>query len=144
MLLLLFSIVKFDVETDMPVRVNGLCVQCKPGETGEMLGKIVVDPAAVMFSVTLTLDHVAQFGLFTSSTCSVDDKQGYTDRKATDKKILKDVFKPGDQYFRTGDLLMMDSEGYYYFQDRIGDTFRYKGENVATTEVKRKKERMNE
>lgn len=61
--------------------------------------------------------------------------QGYTDPKANAKKVIHDVFKPGDSYFRTGDLIVMDAEGFYYFKDRIGDTFRWKGENVSTNEV---------
>ena len=51
------------------------------------------------------------------------------------KKILSNVFTIGDEWFRTGDLMRKDEKGYYYFVDRIGDTFRWKGENVATTEV---------
>jgi acyl-CoA synthetase (AMP-forming)/AMP-acid ligase II len=61
--------------------------------------------------------------------------EGYTDQKATNAKILQSVFKDGDTYFNTGDLLSRDSDGYFYWSDRIGDTFRWKGENVSTTEV---------
>ena len=60
---------------------------------------------------------------------------GYTSLEATNKKILHNVFKDGDSYFNTGDMLIMDDEGYLYFNDRAGDTFRWKGENVSTTEV---------
>jgi fatty-acyl-CoA synthase len=60
---------------------------------------------------------------------------GYADKAATSRKVLHDVFKPGDMWFRTGDLMRQDREGYLYFVDRIGDTFRWKGENVSTTEV---------
>ena len=61
--------------------------------------------------------------------------EGYTSREASEKKILRDVFEPGDAWFRTGDLMRKDEKGYFYFVDRIGDTFRWKGENVATSEV---------
>ena len=61
--------------------------------------------------------------------------EGYTSEEASRKKILRDVFAPGDAWFRTGDLMRKDEKGYFYFVDRIGDTFRWKGENVATTEV---------
>lgn len=61
--------------------------------------------------------------------------EGYTDQNATNAKILRDVFKKGDAYFNTGDLLSRDAVGFYYWSDRIGDTFRWKGENVSTTEV---------
>ena len=60
---------------------------------------------------------------------------GYADAAATSAKILRDMFKPGDAWFRTGDLMRRDARGYFYFVDRIGDTFRWKGENVSTTEV---------
>ena len=60
---------------------------------------------------------------------------GYTDKKATEKKIVTGVMKDGDVWFRTGDLLRKDKEGFVYFVDRIGDTFRWKGENVSTNEV---------
>ena len=53
----------------------------------------------------------------------------------TERKILRDVFEAGDAWYRTGDLMRMDASGFYYFVDRIGDTFRWKGENVATSEV---------
>lgn len=60
---------------------------------------------------------------------------GYADKSETAKKILRDVFEKGDVWFRTGDLMKRDDLGYFYFVDRIGDTFRWKGENVATSEV---------
>jgi acyl-CoA synthetase (AMP-forming)/AMP-acid ligase II len=96
------------VSHSVPLRdEQGHCIQCKVGEPGLLLSII-------------------------SSRRPFD---GYTDQKATNAKILTDVFKNGDRYFNTGDLLYRDSEGYYYWSDRIGDTFRWKGENVSTTEV---------
>ncbi|HTI67480.1 MAG TPA: long-chain-acyl-CoA synthetase [Caulobacteraceae bacterium] len=104
------KLVKFDVETEQPMRAaNGLCVECRPGEVGEALGKIGAEARTAY--------------------------AGYADKAASSAKILKDVFEKGDAWFRTGDLLRQDDEGYFYFVDRIGDTFRWKGENVATTEV---------
>ncbi len=60
---------------------------------------------------------------------------GYTDRRATEAKLIRDVFEPGDAWFVTGDLLRRDAEGDYWFVDRLGDTFRWKGENVSTDQV---------
>ncbi|HXR95524.1 MAG TPA: AMP-binding protein, partial [Rhizomicrobium sp.] len=103
-------VVRFDVEHEMPVRApNGLCIECGPEEAGEALGRI--------------------------SKRAGRDFEGYTKSSDTQKKILHDVFKKGDAWFRTGDLMRRDSHGYFYFVDRIGDTFRWKGENVATSEV---------
>ena len=59
----------------------------------------------------------------------------YTDPAASEAKLLRDVFTAGDAWFRTGDLMQRDREGFFSFVDRMGDTFRWKGENVATTEV---------
>lgn len=60
---------------------------------------------------------------------------GYTDPEASRNKILHDVFTEGDRWYRSGDIMRKDASGYYYFVDRLGDTFRWKGENVSTTEV---------
>ena len=66
---------------------------------------------------------------------------GYTDAQATEKKILRDVFEKGDAWFNTGDLIKTVDVGYalgkthYQFVDRVGDTFRWKSENVSTNEV---------
>ncbi|WP_028009412.1 long-chain-acyl-CoA synthetase [Solimonas flava] len=60
---------------------------------------------------------------------------GYTDRKASEAKLLRDVFKRGDCWFNSGDLVRDQGWGHIQFVDRVGDTFRWKGENVATTEV---------
>ena len=107
------ALVKFDVERNEPVRdARGLCVRCARNETGEAIGKIAMGRSGVG-------------GRF----------EGYTSKEASDEKILRDVFEKGDAWYRTGDLMRQDDEGYYYFIDRIGDTFRWKGENVSTTEV---------
>lgn len=59
----------------------------------------------------------------------------YGNAAATEKKYARDVFKKGDCFYRTGDALRRDSEGRWFFMDRLGDTFRWKGENVSTAEV---------
>jgi len=103
------ALVTFDEAAAAPMRgADGLCIAVARGETGEAIGKLA--------------GGTAQF-------------EGYTDRLATEKKILRDVFEPGDAWVRSGDLMRQDRQGFYYFMDRIGDTFRWKGENVATTEV---------
>jgi fatty-acyl-CoA synthase len=101
---------RFDLTRHELVRdARGLCVECAADEPGELLGRI--------------------------GTGGGMEYDGYTDRDATERKIVHDAFAPGDAWFRTGDLLRRDAEGYFYFVDRIGDTFRWKGENVATQEV---------
>ena len=106
-------LVRYDVENDTHVRGDdGLCIECGPDEPGELLGRIPDKPDGVL-------------GRF----------EGYTSKEATDKKILRDVLAPGDAWFRSGDLLRQDAQGFFYFVDRIGDTFRWKGENVSTQEV---------
>lgn len=60
---------------------------------------------------------------------------GYVDKAASSKKVVHDVFKKGDSAFLSGDLLVSDEYGNLYFKDRTGDTFRWKGENVSTSEV---------
>jgi fatty-acyl-CoA synthase len=107
------KVVRFDVELQQPVRdARGFCVECDTDEPGEVIGKILKDPSK----------PGARF-------------EGYATQAETDKKILRDVFEKGDVWFRTGDLMRKDDNGYFYFVDRIGDTFRWKGENVSTTEV---------
>jgi fatty-acyl-CoA synthase len=107
------ALVKFDVASGEPVRnQDGLCLRCAPGEVGEAISKIP--------------DHSSNAG---------SPFEGYTDAQASTKKVLCDVFAPGDAWYRSGDLMRKDARGYFYFVDRIGDTFRWKGENVATTEV---------
>jgi len=106
------ALVQFDVERGEVVRdAQGRCRGCGVDEPGELLGRIAEGRSVA--------------GRF----------EGYTSRDATEKKILRDVFEPGDAWFRTGDLLSRDADGYYYFVDRVGDTFRWKGENVSTQEV---------
>ncbi|GFS99612.1 long-chain fatty acid transport protein 4 [Trichonephila clavipes] len=104
------SLIKVDPETGQVMRnEKGLCIRCKPGEPGEMVGKIVSNP--------------------------VNSFDGYANRNDTNKKIIRNCFERGDMAFLSGDILVMDECGYLYFVDRTGDTFRWRGENVSTGEV---------
>jgi fatty-acyl-CoA synthase len=106
-------LVKTDLDTGLPVRdQRGLCVTCGVNEVGEAVGRISRSAS----------EPGSRF-------------EGYTSRDETLKKVLHDVTEHGDAWFRSGDLMRKDANGYYYFVDRMGDTFRWKGENVATTEV---------
>jgi len=107
------ALVKFDPAASMPARdANGFCIRCATSETGEALGRI-----------------------HGSAAQSGSDFEGYTDHGASEQKIIRNVFERGDAWYRTGDLMRQDAGGFFYFVDRIGDTFRWKGENVATSEV---------
>ena len=107
------ALIKFEPETGEPVRNDeGFCIRCSTNEVGEAIGKISDDKSS-------------PFGRF----------EGYADKAATEEKIVRNVFAHGDSWFRTGDLMRRDDKGFFYFVDRVGDTFRWKGENVSTTEV---------
>ena len=107
------KVVRFDLDTQQPIRnPQGFCIECATDEPGEVIGKILKDASK----------PGARF-------------EGYATATETERKILHDVFEKGDIWFRTGDLMRKDADGYFYFVDRIGDTFRWKGENVSTTEV---------
>ncbi len=103
-----YILVKYDIDNDEPVRgSDGFLPKVKKGETGLLLDRI-------------------------------DDKNrfvGYDDKKASESKILRDVLKKGDAWFNSGDLIRNIGYGQVQFVDRVGDTFRWKGENVSTTEV---------
>ncbi|KAL0993233.1 hypothetical protein UPYG_G00104990 [Umbra pygmaea] len=104
-------LVKVDEVTMELVRdKHGLCVPCRPGEPGLLVGRINQQ------------DPLRRF-------------DGYANQDATKKKIANNVFKKNDSAYLSGDVLVMDELGYMYFRDRSGDTFRWKGENVSTTEV---------
>ncbi|XP_068562211.1 long-chain fatty acid transport protein 2 [Cebidichthys violaceus] len=104
-----FELLRYDPQTYEPVRTDsGRCIRAPIGEAG-----ILVAPLTAM----------NQF-------------LGYAGNQVqSEKKLLRGVFKAGDVYFNTGDLLLHDDRDFLYFRDRIGDTFRWKGENVSTTEV---------
>jgi fatty-acyl-CoA synthase len=107
------AIVKFDFDKGEPARnSSGRCLKCAPNEVGEAIGRIPVDGS-----------HM------------VNRFEGYTASADSEAKILRDVFIEGDAWLRTGDLMRQDEMGFFYFVDRIGDTFRWKGENVSTLEV---------
>ncbi|MEY4879579.1 MAG: hypothetical protein RJB62_1048 [Pseudomonadota bacterium] len=104
-------LVRYDVEKQEPVRgPDGLCIETENGEAGEAIGKIDQNTARARFD-------------------------GYTKKEDTEKKVLRNVFAKDDLWFRTGDLMRRDRHGYFYFVDRTGDSFRWKGENVSTSQV---------
>lgn len=106
-------LVRYDVETDShPRDENGFLQLCDVDEVGEGIGMIINIPDVVG-------------GRF----------EGYTSPEATEKKILRNVFREGDAWWSSGDLLRCDADGYCWFVDRIGDTFRWNSENVSTAEV---------
>ncbi|KAM4055873.1 AMP-binding enzyme [Hirsutella rhossiliensis] len=107
------ALVDVDWQTDAPRRdpATGFCVRVRPGQPGEMLCRLPADDLERRF-------------------------QGYyRDPAATRAKVLRGVFSPGDAWFRTGDVTRWDADGRVFFSDRIGDTFRWKSENVSTAEV---------
>jgi solute carrier family 27 (fatty acid transporter), member 1/4 len=104
------TLIKADQFTGTPIRgADGLCQKCGPNEPGLCIGKI--------------------------SNQSSTEFHGYVDEASSSKKVIRDVFCKGDTAFVSGDILQFDDYGYYYFVDRTGDTFRWKGENVSTCEV---------
>lgn len=105
------ELVALDTVTDEPERdAAGRCRRCAVNEVGEAISRIANDRPEHRF-------------------------EGYTDHSASERKILRDVFAPGDAWYRSGDLMRRDASGFFYFVDRVGDTFRWKGENVSTGEV---------
>jgi fatty-acyl-CoA synthase len=74
-------------------------------------------------------------GLLLSKVSNFQPFDGYTDKKESEKKLVRNAFRDGDVWFNTGDLMRSQGFGHAAFTDRLGDTFRWKGENVATTEV---------
>lgn len=106
-------LVKYDLENGCHVKNDqGFLIECEPGEVGELLGLVLNIPGVGA-------------GRF----------EGYVSAQATQEKILRDVFSRGDAWFSSGDLLVRNADDYLYFVDRIGDTYRWKSENVSTTEV---------
>ena len=108
------TLVQYDVANDELVRdESGFCIPVAPG-----------DPGLLLVEVT-----------------SKSEFEGYTSKEATDKKVLRNILVDGDVYFNSGDLMKEVDVGFAYFQkhyqfvDRVGDTFRWKGENVSTNEV---------
>ena len=102
------ALIRVDAESGEPVRgADGLCIACGTDQPGEALGRLA---GGRRFD-------------------------GYTDLVASARKALSDVLQPGDRWFRSGDLMRRDAAGFYYFVDRMGDTFRWKGENVSASEV---------
>ncbi|KAL9620242.1 MAG: hypothetical protein Q9160_005251 [Pyrenula sp. 1 TL-2023] len=109
----MLTVVEVDPITEEPWRDpgTGFCKVVPRGTPGELLYRLDAENVAEQF-------------------------QGYlNNEKATQSKIMRDVLQQGDAWYRTGDLMRWDKEGRWFFSDRIGDTFRWKSENVSTAEV---------
>ncbi len=107
------ALVRHDPDAARPARgADGFCLRCAIDEPGEAIGRLGAGGNGLS-------------GRF----------EGYTSQADTDTKVLRDVFEPGDRWFRTGDMMARDGQGFFRFVDRLGDTFRWKGENVAAAEV---------
>jgi len=105
--------VKFDAATALPARgADGFYIRSAVNEPGEAIGRIRGDVGG-----------------------AGGEFEGYTSAADSERKILRNVFAAGDTWYHTGDLMRRDESGFYYFVDRIGDTFRWKGENVSAAEV---------
>ena len=108
------ALVRYDVAADEIIKdAAGRCIEVDPGEPGLLLG------------------HINEEAVF----------EGYTNEEATESKILRNVIEDGDAWFNSGDLMKTVDVGFslgfdhYQFVDRVGDTFRWKSENVSTNEV---------
>jgi fatty-acyl-CoA synthase len=105
-------VVRYDADTgSYPRNADGTLVLCRAGEVGELIAQVLDGPGAA--------------GYF----------EGYTSAEATEAKLLRGAFQAGDRWVRSGDLVRFDEADYFYFVDRVGDTYRWKGENVSTDEV---------
>lgn len=104
-------LVRYDPETERPYRdpKTGFCQKVKAGEPGEAIGKV---------------DDITKLTVYLNN------------KPATEEKLIRNVFKTGDLYQRSGDLLAFNADGWFHFVDRVGDTYRWKGENVAAGEVR--------
>ncbi len=106
-------LVQCDPETGRLIRDEaGRCILCAAGETGEALGRLEAKNAS----------PARRF-------------EGYTDNTLSESKLARSVLDEGDLWYRTGDLMRRDKDGFYYFVDRLGDAFRWKGENISASEV---------
>jgi fatty-acyl-CoA synthase len=107
------ALLKFDHDRGLPQRnEDGFCLRCSADEVGEAIGWVSDDESG-----------------------AARPFEGYSDGPASEAKLLRSAFVSGDVWFRTGDLMRRDKQGYLYFVDRVGDTYRWKGENVSTTHV---------
>jgi fatty-acyl-CoA synthase len=107
------DLIRIDLETGAPLRdADGFCIRSCADEPGEAIGRLNADADGIT-------------GRF----------EGYSSAAESERKILRNVFMAGDAWMRTGDLMRKDAKNFFYFVDRMGDTFRWKGENVSTAQV---------
>ncbi|NXY12531.1 S27A3 protein, partial [Pteruthius melanotis] len=129
-----FEVIRYDVVAGAPERDGaGRCIRARTGEERARGGSGECSGGAPTLTILIP---AGETGLLIAPVTPRTPFLGYAgSRELSEQKLLRGVFAEGDEFFNTGDLVEQDEEEFVRFRDRTGDTFRWKGENVATTEV---------
>ena|SRR5947209_935872 len=124
----------YNFESDS-IKIHGFCGNCARDITEASCGEVIDKVRSVGLLINGEAPGGSSLGRISGRDNPDARFEGYMNAAETEKKILRNVFEEGDAWYRTGDLMRIDECGFIYFVDRIGDTFRWNGENVSTSEV---------